>query len=109
MLALWRSLLLLGVLRAAVRAEDPEADDKDAGEVSAEEIMMQGDTDGDGKLSLEELLREAGEDEDPETIAVYKSVFKQSDKDGDGMVGLDELPDMIKNMDMHDGMTRDEM
>ena len=58
-------------------------------------IMRDMDKDGDGRLSLDELLDDIG-DESKEEIMEIQELFEKHDKDGDGYLTLKELKGFIR-------------
>ncbi len=57
--------------------------------------MRDMDKDGDGRLSLDELLDDIG-DESKEEIMEIQELFEKHDKDGDGYLTLKELEGLIR-------------
>ena len=58
--------------------------------------MRDMDKDGDGRLSLDELLDDIG-DESKEEIMEIQDLFEKHDKDGDGYLTLKELEGLIRD------------
>ena len=58
--------------------------------------MRDMDKDGDGRLSLDELLDDIG-DESKEEIMEIQELFEKHDKDGDGYLTLKELEGLIRD------------
>ena len=61
----------------------------------AKMYMRDMDKDGDGRLSLDELLDDIG-DESKEEIMEIQELFEKHDKDGDGYLTLKELEGLIR-------------
>merc|ERR1712032_1393644 len=66
------------------------------------------DKDGDGMLSIEEIMQEGDEDFSEEDREPLERIFKQADEDGDGKMSLAELPAMMKMFNEEQGQEDDE-
>jgi hypothetical protein len=79
--------------------------------MSAEEIMEMVDSDGDGYLSLQEIIDHINEEESKdngtnmsqEEEDNLSDMFTESDSDGDGLLNLDEVEHLSELMDEADG------
>ena len=92
----------------------PDGEDEAGDDISLEEIMEMVDADGDGYVSLQEILDfaneiendESGENMSQEEQDMIADVFAESDSDGDELLNLDELEffiDLMEDMDDGDG------
>ena len=90
----------------------PDGEDELGDEMSLEEIMEMIDADGDGKLSLDEIIdfinelenNDGGENLSQEEEDQISDVFAESDADEDGLLDIDELETFSDLMDdMDDG------
>ena len=90
----------------------PDGEDELGDEMSLEEIMEMIDADGDGFLSLDEIIDfineiendESGENISQEEEDMISDVFTESDADSDGLLDIDELETFADLMDdMDDG------
>jgi|GEM_PF-1314977 len=90
----------------------PDGEDELGDEMSLEDIMEMIDADGDGYLSLDEIIDfinemendESGENISQEEEDMISDAFTESDSDGDGLLDIDELETFSNLMDdMDDG------
>merc|ERR1712032_244840 len=90
---------------------DPPGDEEEGGDEEdtmmdvedPADIIKHLDKDGDGMLSLEEILQEGHEDFDEEDRKPLEKMFKQADEDGDGKMSLAELPAMVEMFNNEQG------
>ena len=88
----------------------PDGDDEAPDAGSLEDIMAELDADGDGNLSLEELIDfanaesndETGENISQEEEDMLTDAFNESDADGNGLLDLDELEYLFNLFDEMD-------
>mmetsp|Transcript_57521 Transcript_57521/g.168456 ORF Transcript_57521/g.168456 Transcript_57521/m.168456 type:complete len:122 (-) Transcript_57521:264-629(-) len=98
----FRALVIaLVLLPAALSAADPDdtgGEMEEAGDVPPEQVLEDIDTDGDGKVSFQEVLAElgAGDDPDESELKEVTNYFKKADSDGDELLNVDELHTLIK-------------
>jgi len=86
----------------SVHADDAEkigAEEGSEQEAKAEEALKHLDTDGDGFVSLNEMLQDLGETDDPTMHPKITLIFTQVDKDGDGQLDVSELIALLKLME----------
>mmetsp|Transcript_63600 Transcript_63600/g.110840 ORF Transcript_63600/g.110840 Transcript_63600/m.110840 type:complete len:137 (+) Transcript_63600:74-484(+) len=76
--------------------EDLEGGEDEALDESPEAIIAEYDKDGDGKLSLEEILIDENAEE--EEIHMLKQEFDKADLNKDNNIDIDELPKMLESM-----------
>ncbi|RZD44774.1 MAG: hypothetical protein CXT69_04595 [Methanobacteriota archaeon] len=87
-----------------------DGDDEAPDFMSIEDLMAMLDADGDGNLSLEELIDfvnaeendETGENMSQEDEDMLTDAFNESDEDGNGLLDLDELEYLINMLDEGD-------
>jgi hypothetical protein len=72
----------------AAKPAAPAAGDAAKPKRDPAEVFKKLDTNGDGKISLEEFLAGPAGKKDPEKA---KEIFKKKDKDGDGFLTLEEF------------------
>merc|ERR1719379_663985 len=99
---LWKFLLAFAVLSLLTHAaeEDEEEADEDAEDAdSPEEIMKRMDKDGDGKLSMEEILSDPESEPDEQEKSQLDKHFKKAEVDGDGKVDLEQLAELIRSFE----------
>merc|ERR1719396_34826 len=61
--------------------------------------MKRMDKDGDGKLTMEEILADPEHEPDEQEKAQIEKHFKEADVDGDGKVDLAQLEALINSFD----------
>mmetsp|Transcript_6301 Transcript_6301/g.15121 ORF Transcript_6301/g.15121 Transcript_6301/m.15121 type:complete len:112 (-) Transcript_6301:198-533(-) len=103
----WRVTMLFSMLFVvfqlpvgAMDEEDMDLDEEGLDEDPAA-IMAELDKDGDGFLSVEELLV-VDEDGDADTMEGLKRHFAKADADGDKLLSVPELGQLVKNFEEDD-------
>merc|ERR1719476_101731 len=87
----------LGSLEEEDGKRTDEVDEAEAGEeAGAQSVMDEMDTDKDGKMSLEETLKDVADD--PEMAAEFESKFKTFDIDSDGFLSIGELSGFLGSL-----------
>mmetsp|Transcript_23438 Transcript_23438/g.43166 ORF Transcript_23438/g.43166 Transcript_23438/m.43166 type:complete len:123 (-) Transcript_23438:78-446(-) len=81
--------------------DDMDLDDSLVDDDDPAEIMAELDKDGDGFLTLEELLL-VEEDGDAAMQANLKKHFAKADADGDKKLNVPELGQLVKNFELDD-------
>ena len=88
----------------------PDGEDEGGDDMSLEELMEMIDADGDGYLTLQEILDFINEMEfgDGENMTqdeedMFSEMFSDSDEDGDGLLNIDEFEMFDQMMDESDG------
>mmetsp|Transcript_18480 Transcript_18480/g.52300 ORF Transcript_18480/g.52300 Transcript_18480/m.52300 type:complete len:118 (-) Transcript_18480:90-443(-) len=109
--ALWELVLAAGVAGALTIPEDVGGGgDHGVDLKAAVRAMAEVDTDGDGKISLEEFLPAVGAPADDKgALRIGRKMFARADEDGDGAISVDELPSLVRHFNsIHDMMDEDE-
>mmetsp|Transcript_25094 Transcript_25094/g.70763 ORF Transcript_25094/g.70763 Transcript_25094/m.70763 type:complete len:116 (-) Transcript_25094:71-418(-) len=102
MQAFWKFIFIVGAFQAVLGAEDDEGNGgPDLDPETIAKIVKEVDKDGDGKISMDELLNSGALEEEAEKEVAAK-LFKQSDKDGDGLLNLEEIPVLLANIQAMD-------
>merc|ERR1719195_2508521 len=74
--------------------------DTKANEIMEDGFMKEMDKDGDGFLSLEEMISDSdGDPIDAESKEMITGVFQSADEDKDGKLSVAELPKLFKEFD----------
>merc|ERR1719291_889653 len=100
---LWKLLFAFALLSVVTYANEDEGEDGDEladgdeeGDDSPEQFMKQMDTDGDGKLTMEEIFADPeAEIEEEERLELEKQ-FNKADADGDKKVDAKELAELFR-------------
>jgi len=85
---------------AETREEGDDANEGTEYDESPEKVLSDHDHDGDGKISLQEIMEDAlhaskGGKEEQLTKAMIEGSFKKGDVDGDGFLSLEDIPHML--------------
>ena len=89
----------MSFMKIMSNGDDNDGDDGNDESDEIEFMMMMLDADGDGNLSLTEMM---ATNDDDETVTFVTNVFNHNDFNGDGMLDLFELAMFIAHMDEMD-------
>lgn len=64
------------------------------------------DSNGDGFISLEELLGQLGKDEKPERMLEAKRMLREADSNGDGRISREEFQELLVGSDVPDTLVQ---
>lgn len=64
------------------------------------------DTNGDGYISLAELLEQMGKDEKPERMLEAKRMLREADSNGDGRISRQEFQELLIGSDVPDTLVQ---